>query len=67
MLDGWEKPRLAISGGDLIAMGLVPGPTVSRAMQAIEGEWAEGGFSEDPQNVRQLARRHVDQLLRSSQ
>jgi poly(A) polymerase len=66
-LDGWERPRLPLSGGDLIAMGLKAGPLVSRTLQAIEREWAQSGFSQDRSAVEQLARRHVDQLLRSSQ
>ena len=66
-LKGWERPRLPLSGGDLIAMGLKAGPLVSRALQAVEREWAETGFSGDRSAVEQLARRHVDQLLRSSQ
>ncbi|MGE5723226.1 MAG: CCA tRNA nucleotidyltransferase [Sphingomonadales bacterium] len=67
LLDGWRKPRLPVSGGDLIAMGLKPGPDVSRILQAVEQEWAEGGFSGDRAAVEQVARRHVDQLLRASQ
>jgi poly(A) polymerase len=66
-LEGWKRPRLPISGGDLIAMGLTPGPIVATTLRAIEDEWANGGFEADEKEVRRLARRHVDQLLRSSQ
>jgi poly(A) polymerase len=57
------RPRLPISGGDLIAMGLTPGPVVAATMQAVEREWARSGFPADKSEVRALARRHVDQVL----
>lgn len=43
-LDGWERPRLPIGGGDLIAMGLRPGPTVAATLQAIERQWISEDF-----------------------
>ena len=66
-LETWQKPRLPIGGGDLIAMGLEAGPVVARTIQAIEEEWMSAGFSGDKAAVRAMARRHVDQALRSSQ
>jgi poly(A) polymerase len=62
----WQKPRLPVGGGELIAMGLEPGPQVAATMQAIEREWTRSGFSVDKAEVRALARRHVDQALRES-
>ena len=66
-LELWEKPRIPVSGGDLIAMGLTAGPLVAAALQATEREWIEAGFPADKAAVRAMARRHVDQVLRSSQ
>ena len=66
-LQQWRKPRLPVSGGDLIAMGLQAGPVVARTMQAIEREWVRSGFPPDRKEVRALARRHVDQALRERQ
>ncbi|MEA3030471.1 MAG: poly(A) polymerase [Sphingomonadales bacterium] len=66
-LQDWPRPRLAIGGGDLIAMGLEAGPVVAATLQAIEREWAAAGFPSDKALVRALARRHVDQALRASQ
>jgi poly(A) polymerase len=66
-LETWQRPRLPVSGGDLIAMGLTAGPLVAKTMQAIEAEWARDGFPADKAAVRAMARRHVDQALRSSQ
>jgi poly(A) polymerase len=66
-LEAWKRPRLAVGGGDLIKMGLKAGPVVAATLQAIERDWAAGGFSADAKEVRALAQRHVDQALRSSQ
>ena len=63
-LDGWQRPRLRIGGGELIAMGLAPGPVVARTLQAIEREWAEAGFPPEAAAQRAIARRHVDRALR---
>jgi len=62
-LADWTKPRLLVGGGDLIRLGLEPGPMVARTLQAIEREWSEGGFSADKDKQRAIARRHVDQAL----
>jgi poly(A) polymerase len=66
-LQAWHPPRLPISGGDLIAMGLEAGPIVAGTLQAIERQWEEAGFPADKAAVRALARAAVDQALRSSQ
>ena len=66
-LAGWQRPRLRIGGGEIIAMGLAPGPVVARTLQAIEREWAEAGFPPEAGAQRAIARRHVDQALRESQ
>jgi poly(A) polymerase len=63
-LQRWQRPRLAVRGGDLIAMGLEAGPVVAATLQAIERDWADAGFSADSAAVRALARRHVDRALR---
>jgi poly(A) polymerase len=63
-LTGWQRPRLRVGGGDLIAMGLAAGPVVARTLQAIEREWAEAGFPPEAPAQRAIARRHVDRALR---
>ncbi|WP_284734670.1 CCA tRNA nucleotidyltransferase [Sphingosinicella terrae] len=62
-LQAWQRPRLPIGGGDLIRLGLEAGPAVARAIRAVETEWAEAGFPSDRQQVREIARRHVDRAL----
>jgi poly(A) polymerase len=60
----WRRPRLSVGGGELIAMGLEPGPVVAQVMQSIEREWARAGFPAEKAEVRAMARRHVDQALK---
>lgn len=47
-LSGWNRPRMAIGGGDLIARGLKPGPTVAATLQAIERRWIAEDFPDRP-------------------
>ncbi|MBV9932409.1 MAG: CCA tRNA nucleotidyltransferase [Alphaproteobacteria bacterium] len=66
-LEGWERPRLKLGGGDLIAMGLAAGPEVARTLQLLERSWGEAGFPADAEAQRALARDAVDQALRARQ
>jgi len=63
-LHGWEKPRLAVGGGDLVAMGLKAGPVVAETLKAIEQEWCVRGFPQDVEEQRALAGAFVDRALR---
>ncbi|MCW2410291.1 MULTISPECIES: CCA tRNA nucleotidyltransferase [unclassified Sphingobium] len=65
-LIGWQAPRLPLSGGDLIAMGLTAGPLVARTLQALERAWIDRGFPA-PDETREMARQMVGAALRSSQ
>jgi poly(A) polymerase len=40
----WKPPRLPVSGGSLIARGLVEGPIVAKTLRQIEQRWVEAGF-----------------------
>jgi poly(A) polymerase len=40
----WRRPRLPISGKELIAMGLAPGPAVSATLGEVEARWIAAGF-----------------------
>jgi poly(A) polymerase len=63
-LEEWQRPRLPMGGGELIGMGLEPGPLVARVLRTIEREWMRSGFPLAKAEVRAMARRHVDQALR---
>jgi poly(A) polymerase len=43
-ISGWKPPRMPVSGGSLIARGLVEGPIVARTLRQIEDRWVDGGF-----------------------
>jgi poly(A) polymerase len=42
-LENWEKPVFPISGRDVIAAGVTPGPLVSQILQSAEKSWLEHG------------------------
>ena len=48
-LDGWEPPVFPLTGGDLIAQGMEPGPKVSETLKKLEREWVENGFQMERQ------------------
>jgi len=48
---GWPIPRLPLTGGDLIARGVVQGPEVARLLREVERKWVAAGFPDgDPFN-----------------
>ncbi len=65
-LTDWEAPRLPLSGGDLIAMGLTAGPRVAQALQELERQWIAAGFPDEVE-TRALADQILVSLLRASQ
>ncbi len=40
----WPRPRLPISGGKLIKLGLTEGPAVAKALKTIERAWVAADF-----------------------
>jgi poly(A) polymerase len=57
-LEGWTPPRLPLTGGDLIAMGLAAGPVIAGTLQRIEQRWVAEGFP-DPIRARAIAEEEV--------
>ena len=43
-LKEWQPPTFPLTGGDLIAKGMEPGPEVSETLATLEREWIEKGF-----------------------
>lgn len=43
----WVVPRLPVSGSDILAQGIAPGPQVARLIRALERRWIEEGFPPD--------------------
>jgi poly(A) polymerase len=65
-LDGWTRSRLRLTGGNLIDLGLQPGPMVAHTLGAVERQWVAEGFP-DEARLREIAAEAVAQALRSSQ
>ena len=41
----WEKPVFPLSGKDLVAAGVEPGPAVGERLRELEERWIASGFS----------------------
>jgi poly(A) polymerase len=66
-LSDWERPRLTVGGGALIALGLTPGPVVAATLQDVQRRWAAAGFPAEAEAQQAIARAAVDQARRDSQ
>jgi len=62
MLSDWQKPKLPITGGTLIARGLPAGPIVATTLKAIEAAWVDEGFPEEAR-FQALVARHLAEAL----
>ena len=61
-LEQWDIPTFVIKGGELISMGLPPGPLVAKTLQAIEAAWIAENFP-DVARQRELAVQGVNAAL----
>ncbi len=43
----WRAPIMPYSGGDLLALGISPGPRIGRTLRAFEAWWIEADFPTD--------------------
>ena len=53
-LEDWQPPVFPLTGGDLIAQGLEPGPIVAETLAKLERAWVDEGFV-DEARVREIA------------
>jgi poly(A) polymerase len=60
----WVPPLLPIGGGELVRLGLKPGPMVAATLKAIERQWAAEDFPGE-ERVRKIAGEQVAQALRA--
>jgi poly(A) polymerase len=47
----WEKPQFAVSGSDVLALGVAAGPHVGKMLKLLEDEWVDGNFNADRQTL----------------
>jgi poly(A) polymerase len=53
---GWQGREFPLKGGDLVDMGLAPGPRVGEVLGRVEAWWEDGGFAADRDACRAKAR-----------
>jgi poly(A) polymerase len=51
-VEGWTVPKLHVGGGDLVAMGVLPGPDVARLLHIVEDRWVAVGFPDRTQAMK---------------
>jgi poly(A) polymerase len=52
----WQAPAFPLSGADVVALGVPPGPRVGEVLRQLENWWIDAGFPNDRQALRlQLA------------
>ncbi len=44
----WTPLEFSLSGDDVKRAGVAPGPAVGRVLRAVEGDWIEADFPDDP-------------------
>lgn len=47
LAESWVRPELPVSGGDVLKLGLAPGPRVGALVTAVENWWIAGDFVAD--------------------
>jgi poly(A) polymerase len=47
LAESWTPPELPVSGGDVLTLGLAPGPRVGRLIEEVEAWWIAGDFAAD--------------------
>ncbi|MCQ2003585.1 CCA tRNA nucleotidyltransferase [Rhizobium sp. NRK18] len=49
--DRWQKPVFPLSGADMLAAGMQPGPKVGDGLKALEEEWVKSNFTMDRESL----------------
>jgi poly(A) polymerase len=57
----WQAPRFPLSGADVVALGVAPGPRVGELLRAVEDGWVAGDFAADDPALRAELQRMVAQ------
>lgn len=56
-LERLDVPRFPLNGGDLIAVGLKPGPSLGAELERLERIWIESGFALDRATLLEMLKR----------
>jgi poly(A) polymerase len=58
----WQPPRLALSGADVLRLGVPKGPAIGQALRHVEDWWVEADFPDDPARLRAALCRAVAEI-----
>ena len=58
----WTPPELPVTGADVVAHGIAPGPLVGEIMRGFERWWIEQGFPQEAEAVR----RGIEQAVKEA-
>ena len=47
MIDSWPRPAFPLSGDEVLAAGVPPGPSVGKVMREVEAWWVDNDFIDD--------------------
>lgn len=47
MIDSWPRPKFPLSGHEIEAAGVTPGPMLGKVMREVEAWWIDSDFSDD--------------------
>ncbi|WP_157017003.1 CCA tRNA nucleotidyltransferase [Mesorhizobium xinjiangense] len=62
-LENWEAPQFPLTGADLIAIGIPPGPKMGNALRDLEEMWVDSAFAMDRSALMEHAERMKLQIL----
>ncbi len=51
LAEAWDRPEFPLSGKDLKAAGVEPGPKMGKALQALEALWIRSGFTAEKEKL----------------
>jgi poly(A) polymerase len=49
--EGWVRPQLALTGGDVMKAGVPHGPLVGHVLHEVEEWWIDADFTDDPFSI----------------
>ncbi|MEQ1698357.1 MAG: CCA tRNA nucleotidyltransferase [Hyphomicrobiaceae bacterium] len=55
----WTMPVFPLSGADVRALGIAPGPLIGAVLRAVEKDWVAGGFAENRTALLEVVRARV--------
>lgn len=62
----WTAPKLPLGGGELVALGLPPGPRIGALLAEVEADWIAAGFVGGRDELVDDARRRIGALTSRS-